>query len=339
MKRAVFFVLFFVACFCYAQDEAVLSYVDGMVDIRYSDGELTEAAIGDEVCSGESVITHSDGFAELVQYDGCTYKISPDTVFTVGKVSEKGTVRSVLSCIIGKVLFKFQKMVGSEPLIATGSTTAGIRGTEFCVYAGSDGSSLIAVTAGKVAVEAEGHSVELVSNEAVEVVPGQAPGEKFVWLGKEQDFSTWNDSRKKRFDEDPADALLAVENRLMAFEDKIDSLVPVYENDSSRLKEELRKFEQMKTDGEDMETLVAYRDQVIAPLQQSTFNLIMNIRYYSLSALSMRRYIVGSLYADMKTRYICDLENPVFKKFIKVYDRILSDFEQLAVPQLVDADI
>ena len=57
------------------------------------------------------------------------------------------------------------------------------------------------------------------------------------------------------------------------------------------------------------------------------------MRYYALSALSMRRFIVGNMYADLKTRYINKLDDPVFTEFEEVYNRLLEKFESFSIPQ------
>ena len=40
-------------------------FADGIVDIKYADGELVEAFIGDVVTTGDTVITGETGVAEL----------------------------------------------------------------------------------------------------------------------------------------------------------------------------------------------------------------------------------------------------------------------------------
>jgi hypothetical protein len=131
-------------------------------------------------------------------------------------MEDKGKKQSVLSVTLGEVAFKFRRAASEEPLIATNSTVAGVRGTDFTVYSGADGSTLIAVENGMVEVEAAGKSVELVKDEAVEVRPGEPPGQKFSFIGRELDFSSWNAEKKQtHFCDNPAEALKGVEKRLI----------------------------------------------------------------------------------------------------------------------------
>jgi hypothetical protein len=64
-----------------------------------------------------------------------------------------------------------------------------------------------------------------------------------------------------------------------------------------------------------------------------------NLRHYSLSALSMRRFVLGRLYMEIKSRYITDTDNPVFLGFLSIYEEILELFENTVTPLLVEADI
>ncbi len=53
----------------------------------------------------------------------------------------------------------------------------------------------------------------------------------------------------------------------------------------------------------------------------------------------MRRFVVGSMYVELKTRYINKLDDPDFVEFEKVYKRLLDKFEQISIPQINETDI
>ena len=340
MKK--YLLIFIIAAVCvsasWGQAVATVTYVDGWVDIKDSSGKVEEAFSGDELSTGNSVITGKDSFAELLEKSGSTYKISPDTVFTVREMDVKGKKQNVLACTLGEVAFKFKKVASEEPMIATNSTVAGIRGTEFTVYAGADGSTLIAVASGMVEVEAAGKSVELNPDEAVEVKPGDPPGEKFKFMGKELDFSKWNEGKKKALLDNPVEALKAVEKRLDYYNDRINETYPVFLEWDAQRKDELAEFNKIQAE-KGQEAAKEYRDKVLIPTMNNSANLILNVRYYALSSLSMRRFIVGNMYAEIKTRNITKLDDPVFKEFEKVYKGVLEKFEQIAAPQLNETDI
>ncbi len=340
MKKYLLF--FIIAAVCvsasWGQAVATVTYIDGWVDIKDSSGKVAEAFSGDEISAGNSVITGEDSFAELLEKSGSTYKISPDTVFTVREMDVKGKKQNVLACTLGEVAFKFKKVASEEPMIATNSTVAGIRGTEFTVYAGADGSTLIAVASGMVEVEAAGKSVELNPDEAVEVKPGDPPGAKFQLLGKKLDFSSWNDGKKKDFFDNPVEALKAVEKRLDYFNGKVLELHPVFLEWAAQVKEDRAEYAKIRNEkGEAAGN--EYAEKVLNPSVRNATALSLNERYYALSALSMRRFIIGSMYAEIKTRYMAKPDDPVFREFLEVYSRVLQKFEETSIPQINETDI
>ena len=81
-----------------------------------------------------------------------------------------------------------------------------------------------------------------------------------------------------------------------------------------------------------------YTDTVF-PLEVETSYLRLNLRYYALSSLSYRRFVLGRMYVYMKSYFAVDKNNPVFLDFMEVYTRVLETFETEVVPYLVDADI
>lgn len=319
--------------------EATVTYVDGWVDIKNKSGDLVEAWEGDLLYIGESVITDEASYAELEKEQrAAVIKIAPDTVFTIGEVEEKGNKRTVLSATLGSVAYKFNRTLSGEPRISTPSIIAGVRGTEFTVFAGVDGSSLIAVESGEVDVTSEGETVQLLPKEGVEVRPGEKPGEKFQVLRGQIDYSTWNRQRFNAFLDDPVGAMKGVEKRLETFLTELGTLVPLYTKLRKELLENRKKWERI-SDEEGREAAEPYYLENIEPIQKQTAPLFINIRYYSLSALSLRRYIAGRLYMEMKTRYIGNTGDDVFIDFIGVYNGFLEKFEKNITQHLVDADI
>ena len=339
MKKIILILFLLSAVFAYSNEMVTVTYIDGWVDIKDTAGDLYEAYIGDEIAAGNSVITDDDSYAELKENNsGSTYNLKPNTVFTVREMEVDGGKQNVLSCTLGEIAFKFKRAGSIEPLIATNSTVAGVRGTEFRVYAGADGSSLIAVRDGLVEVESEGKTVALEKDEAVEVKPGQAPGDKFSLKGKPLNFEKWNSDKKKDFLKNPAESLLAVEKRMDYYNSKVFELHPIFMEWDSQRRDELKEFEKIKAE-QGIDKAKEYRNKVLLVTMNNTGNLALNLRYYALSALSMRRFIVGNMYAEIKSRYIMKLDDPEFVKFEKIYKRLLDKFEEISIPQINETDI
>lgn len=310
-------------------------FADGIVDIKYADGELVEAFIGDVVTTGDTVITGETGVAELEPARGSLIKVRPDTVFTVGEIEINREKRTILSTTLGAVRFTFDRWSGKEPLVATPIAVAGVRGTELEVFAGSDGSVLIVVAVGAVQVTAENRAVDLTANEGVEIEPGSPPGKKFEVLRGQMDFSTWNGVRESKILDNPIAALESASNGLNALIREIEILVPVFEANRAKL-ESLR--DQLRNE-KDADKRKSTYEQTVFPLEVETSYLALNIRYYALSALSYRRFVLGTIYLRTHLQIITGNTAIDFDAFMRSYEDTLNKFERKITPHLVVRDI
>ncbi|MFO8063664.1 MAG: FecR domain-containing protein [Spirochaetia bacterium] len=318
---------------------AEVTYLEGFPELKAAGGSRYELDFGDVIDVGESVITGATDYAELEQGQSNTIRIEENTVFTIRQVERGGETRTVLSNTAGAVSYRFDQVTGREPEIGTSSAAAGVRGTELTVYAGDDGTSLFAVDSGLVDVESGGETVSLSENEAVEVAAGRPPGEKFEWLGRELDFSSWNQDRLDAFLEDPIEGLARVERRLDYFAEQVEETYAAFEKEraeADRIRDEIREMQEEGASQEDIQT---FRRKELTPITDRADVLGLNFRYYALSALSMRRFVVGKLYMQIKSRYILDEDDPIYSEFLRIYNGILADYEENIVPRLVDADI
>jgi hypothetical protein len=322
----------------YGQSAAV-TYVEGGVDLRPHGRPRSEALIGDAVLPGDSIITGADGLAQLQKSNLSQITVSPDTVFTVRRIDDNGTKHDVLFVSLGSLAFKFNQLGGKEPLIATMSATAGIRGTVLKVYAGADGSSLFVVEAGKVSVTGTGgNSVDLTSNEGVEVAPGQPPGRKIKVLRGQISYASWNERRLKNLLLDPAGAALNVEKQMNVYIAHITEIWPKYQQVFAQLTSERAKLPRIEAkEGKQAQT--DFYGKTVYPLEVLSNGLFLNLRYYTLSALSLRRYVLGRMYTRLTSLYITDEASSVYRRFLRVYRRIIAAYERSVVPHLVTADI
>jgi hypothetical protein len=314
-----------------------VTYAEGDVTTRLSSGKQQDTSIGDVLNTGDSVKTGQDGQAELDQ-KGVTIKVSHGTVFTLMERSQAGQTSSVMSVALGSIRFRYDKLTGQEPMVRTNGAVAGVRGTEFSVFAGADGSTLIAVDSGQVTVQAEGKSVELASAEGVEVPLGQPPGDKFVVHSDQIDYSKWNGDKLSAMLADPIAALQSVQTALTGYIKDANDYSSMLKDYREKLLAEQQKLaairnEKGKAEGD------KYASEIVSPLLTQTINLGLNMRFSALAALSLRRFVGGRLYLFMKERYIANVEDPTYTDFLAQYDSLLSSFEQSIVPFLVQADI
>jgi hypothetical protein len=338
MKKLMIMMLFMGYIPLVHAGEAYVDYREGEVNIRDNKGNIYEAMAGDTLETGYSVITGEDGYAELYR-DGDLIRVSDGTVFQLMETEQGGKETDVFSCVIGSLSLKMKSLSEDEtgPLITTQSAVLGVRGTSFTVFSGVDGSSLIAVEEGKVIVSSKGEAVELAAEEGVEVKPGDTPGEKFRVLRGQLDFRKWNGNRLEEFFDDPVSAADRVRTRMESLIENLIVELGAYNTNFERLTQ-LR--EKLKTFGEDeKDALRKFRTEILSPLEIETSYLYMNVRYYALSALSLRRYVLGRMYVMMKTTYFNNKDSQVYKDFIRIYEDILALYRNHVVPRLVAADI
>jgi hypothetical protein len=107
------------------------------------------------------------------------------------------------------------------------------------------------------------------------------------------------------------------------------------EEESARVYEQLKKAVEAK----DEATATKLREELLKGVGKDRRILFLNTRFYALSYLSMRRYVVGGLYLQMKSRYIKKQGEPVYREYLSLHESILKEYEEIIVPQLVEADI
>jgi len=319
--------------------EADVVYREGDVRTKTTSGGIQDTYVGDSLRAGESVLTGSTGFAELQQSDYSIIKVSPDTCFVIQEKEVDGEKRQVMETTTGSVFFRFKKMTEKEPVIQSPSYVCGVRGTEFTVYAGADGSSMILVDKGLVDVEAEGKTVSVTTEQGVEVKPSEPPGEVFERKGKAIDFREWNRGKKEAFLEDPEDTLKGIQKRLEGFQEEAQRLLGMYEEYKAQYDEVYAKLKKAVEEyGQQSEEADALREE-FQPLMAKTRDIAYNYRYYALSAFSLKRYVIAPLYIELKTKKIANLDSNIISAFFSRYREILYSFEENIVPLLVEADI
>ena len=338
MKKIIFIAILLVAVLLsgFAVPNDVI-YSEGDATVKYHEVYADDVFIGDVYDTGDTVTTGFDGFVELDQA-GLVLKINPDTVFTLQEKEEQGKKTGVFTLALGSIKFRYDRITGKEPMIQTPSCVAGVRGTEFSVYAGADGSALIVVDSGLVEVESEGKAVQLTAEEGVEVQPGEPPGEKFVVQRDQIDYKSWNDEKINRMLSDPTDAIQSVLARLAFYIENATEYWEFYSESRDKLDSEREKMvELLNKEGKD--AALKYDAEIVTPIRDMTRASFLNYRYYSLAALSLRRYVVGRMYVLLKSQYIVNMNSSIYQRFIDRYAEILNAFEKSIVPYLVEADI
>jgi hypothetical protein len=316
---------------------AEVVYTEGEANIRYRSGPQREASIGDSLNTGDTLKTGADGLVELDQ-KGVRLNIASNTVFTLMEKERGGKPAGVFSLVLGSVKFRYDRLTGQEPLIQTNSCVAGVRGTEFSVFAGVDGSALIVVDRGAVTVEAEGQSVALEPEEGVEVRPGQPPGDKFKVQRYQADYSKWNEEKLALMLQDPLSAVTSIGERLDAYIRDIEEYWTLYRQYKERLDAERQVMVDIEGK-QGKEQARRYNLDTVMPLAVQSGNLFLNVRYFTLAALSLRRFVGARLYLFLKAQSFAQPDEPLYLDFLDRYSRFLETYESSIVPHLVEADI
>ena len=149
------------------------------------------------------------------------------------------------------------------------------------------------------------------------------------------DFSTWNGVRESKILDNPIAALESASNGLNALIREIEILVPVFEANRAKL-ESLR--DQLRNE-KDADKRKSTYEQTVFPLEVETSYLALNIRYYALSALSYRRFVLGTIYLRTHLQIITGNTAIDFDAFMRSYEDTLNKFERKITPHLVVRDI
>jgi hypothetical protein len=319
----------------FAVDEHQVVFTEGAPVLR-DNGVEQEVVIGDVVQPGQTIVT---GPGDRVDLESGSYRVSiaESSVFTLMQTDQDGASRPVLKAALGRMSFVRQKLGGTEPRLAGSAAICGVRGTDVTLVSGADGTTLIVVDEGAVDVSAAGATVQLAGGEAVEVPTGAAPGPKYRALSREIDFSKWSGDRLAAMLEDPAAAAARVERQLDSYIEQMRILRPLYDQKYGELEAARTKVTQLNRT--DRQAGQALYEKTVVPLQIEAHTIFVNLRFYALSALSLRRIVEGRLYAFTKARYIAAPGDAGYQAFLKEHARLLAKFETAVVPELVAADI
>ena len=306
-----------------SQDAGVV-YLEGWPSLR-SGGSSRELDFGLAVRPGDSVLTGRRDYVELDQ-GGNTIRINADTVFTLREIERGGRRETVMTNTVGSVAYRFQTLAGRRQQVGTTTAVAGVRGTEFTVYAGSDGTSLFGVDSGLISVESEGISVNVSAGEAVQVPPGEAPGEVVRWIGPELDFQSWNQARIEEFLQKPIESTRRLQRRMQEFIANGEAMYELYLESRAEL-DAIREQEREVRDRDGADARAAFFQEFVVPVQRRTLVHVLNYRYYDVSALSLRRFVYSRIYVSMKARYWREPNHPVYREFVALYHEMLEEYE------------
>jgi len=323
-----------------AAEEAEVEYLEGYPELRTSGGTTRELDFGDRVRPGESVRTGPHDLVELRLPGGNLATVHPETVFRIDRYADdEGEKENTgYSNARGHVRYRIDQLTGREQRVGTGTAVAGVRGTEFDVFAGDDGTALFAVERGVIAVRGATEEVELRDGQGVEVRPGLEPGEPVEVDRDVLDFSDWNAERTRAVLDDPLGSIQAVRTRMEQLAAELRPWEEAWRESRERL-EELRQERRRIEAEEGREPANEFYREEVLPKEVRTSNLRLNVRYWTLSALSLRRHVAGRIYVLVRTRYITRPDRELYRNYIEEHERTVEYFRDVFVPHLSRLDI
>ena len=158
----------FVSSIAFAQGGAVaiIKKTRGKVQIKSNPGKWADAQRGKSLKSGDALRTGKDGFAAIAFLDDAsTLKVTSNTSISIeGKVEQK-KINKRIQMEIGDLLAKVTKQKGTFE-IATPTSVASVKGTEFWTLVDEQGNTVVIGIDGLVAL------LNKISNKAADIGKG-----------------------------------------------------------------------------------------------------------------------------------------------------------------------
>jgi len=160
---------------------ATLAQVSGVVEVL-PDGEHTwrPAAVGERIEAGDRIRTGPSSAALLHFFDGSTTDLGAETEVTVVQMSSRragGQEVIVLHQWMGESYHRVQPLPDptSQFKVETPTAVTVVRGTEFAVIVGEDGTTDVVVVKGKVDVIAQETTVQVPAGQGTTIQPKHPP--------------------------------------------------------------------------------------------------------------------------------------------------------------------
>ncbi len=168
--------------FCSAADAVgKIDFLEGQVDIRRN-GELLDwqdVDIGFVVEAFDLIETADDGYSEIQltfpQSGGGVIKVQKNTAFYFEVQTVSGKPQTNFRMLAGSLAMRVKNLTaGSEVTVSTPSAVMGVRGTDFMVTSGADGSILVTCVEGAVScVDSQGKELYARPGSVVEQNSGE----------------------------------------------------------------------------------------------------------------------------------------------------------------------
>ncbi|MDA3899810.1 MAG: FecR family protein [Spirochaetes bacterium] len=207
-----------------------------------------KAAMNQTLSNGDTVKTGSKAYVQI-DMDGNIIKVNENTHLAVGQDIDEDKKVASLDMTRGTVQLKMDKLRDNSSgfKVNTVSTVCAVRGTEFIVASGYDGTSVLQVQKGRVALTGSTKTVLVNANQEATVPYGGDPGE--VEDIKISEWNEWISKSKENLKGKEKDVLEESLNKMKKLDKEIIELEEINEfNEKEKIKfDELAK--KFKADG------------------------------------------------------------------------------------------
>ena len=300
-----------------------VDYVSGDVRYRHFKQEWQEVEIGANLLTGDTIETGSSSEAILLD-EGSEIYISENSSFTVSERYENEKRRSTFMLFLGRMKFKLGASAALEPDIQTQTVNLTIRGTEFEVGSGYDGSTIVLIEEGSVAVQGETSELLLTEGEGAEVAFGEEPTEKFEVMTRVIDWADWLDSSQDAVQGNETALLTRVHTRIEEIFEEIATFEQIREVAMDNRDRYLTQRDELLQKGKSEDAVDASRRA--GQESKAAFHSLVNIRFLALSSIGLydmaeRIYTgieeptdeqerlfrgIGARYNDIESRYVLE---------------------------------
>ncbi|HEB31992.1 MAG TPA: hypothetical protein ENI15_14145 [Spirochaetes bacterium] len=261
-----------------------VDWVSGNVTYSHLKGEWKDLDIGMNLAAGDIIKTGMGSEVSLREVDFEIY-IQENSTFTISEKYEDGDRKSSFMLFFGRMKFKLARSGKKEPEIQTQTISLTIRGTEFEVGSGYDGSTLVLMSEGSVTVKGDKSELVLMQGEGTEVPFGEEPTEKFEVITKVIDWDKWFNTSQESIKGNEIVFLNKILVRFQAIDAKIKDFERIRAVSLKEKEVLLKKRDESKEKG-NMDEASGYSKKA-GEVSKKAFHSIVNIRFLALSSIGL----------------------------------------------------
>lgn len=302
-----------------------VDWISGNVTYSHLKSEWQDLRVGMDLGTGDIIKTGMNSETTLLD-DGIEIHIIENTTFTISERFENDEKKSSFMLFLGRMKFKLARASKKEPEIQTQTVNLAIRGTEFEVGSGYDGSTLVLLSDGVVAVRGKTSELVLEKGEGTEVPFGEEPTEKFKLVTRIINWDEWFAFSKEAV---KGNELMLLGKFLERF-NEIDSQINNYEKIRAEAREKKEEYvlirDELRKEGKHEEANEYAREA--NKHNKIEFHSLISIRSFALSSLGLY---------DLAEEIYSGVEKPT-KELKDTFENVKQIYENIENKYIVPGD-